>query len=39
VTTLHQLRNQGPFAPIFTPVFGADSPTDAWLTSHTPAPA
>ena len=39
VTTLRQLREQGPFAPIFTPVFGPESPTDAWLTARTPVPA
>lgn len=31
VTTLDQLRDQGPFAPIFTPVLGTDHPTDALL--------
>ncbi|MFE1557440.1 replication-relaxation family protein [Streptomyces sp. NPDC058734] len=31
VTTLDQLRNHGPFDPIFTPVLGAAEPADAWL--------
>ncbi|MEU5109657.1 replication-relaxation family protein [Streptomyces sp. NPDC021354] len=31
VTTLDQLREQGPFAPVFTPVLGSPEPTDAWL--------
>ncbi|WP_330481447.1 replication-relaxation family protein [Streptomyces sp. NBC_00724] len=31
VTTLDQLQHHGPFAPIFTPVLGADEPNDAWL--------
>ncbi|NUK50090.1 replication-relaxation family protein [Streptomyces lunaelactis] len=31
VTTLDQLREQGPFAPIFTPVIGSAHLTDAWL--------
>ncbi|MEU4498116.1 replication-relaxation family protein [Streptomyces sp. NPDC023998] len=31
VTTLGQLREQGPFAPIFTPVLGSAHLTDAWL--------
>lgn len=42
VTTLDQLREHGPFAPVFTPVLGPDGPTDAWLrTAHpaTPLPA
>ncbi|MFI0742359.1 replication-relaxation family protein [Streptomyces sp. NPDC021100] len=31
VTTLEDLRADGPFAPIFTPVLGPATPTDAWL--------
>jgi len=31
VTTLDQLRDTGPFAPIFTPVLGTAGLTDAWL--------
>ncbi|WP_328665393.1 replication-relaxation family protein [Streptomyces sp. NBC_00322] len=31
VTTLGQLREQGPFAPIFTRVLGSVDRTDAWL--------
>ncbi|MFH8736818.1 replication-relaxation family protein [Streptomyces sp. NPDC017964] len=31
VTTLSQLQQQGPFAPIFAPVLGPAEPTDAWL--------
>ncbi|MFE5108359.1 replication-relaxation family protein [Streptomyces sp. NPDC056663] len=31
VTTLDHLQHHGPFAPIFTPVLGADEPSDAWL--------
>lgn len=31
VTTLDQLREQGPFAPIFAPVLGTAHLTDAWL--------
>jgi len=31
VTTLDQLRGQGPFAPIFTPVLGPAEHADAWL--------
>ncbi|MFE1776392.1 replication-relaxation family protein [Streptomyces sp. NPDC059008] len=36
VTTLDELRERGPFAPIFTPVLGPATPTDIWLTT-TPA--
>lgn len=31
VTTLDQLRELGPFSPIFTPVLGEQHVTDAWL--------
>ncbi|GAB2734465.1 hypothetical protein [Kitasatospora kifunensis] len=31
-TTLDQLREHGPFDPIFTPVLGPDHLVDAWLT-------
>ncbi|MFE4922346.1 hypothetical protein [Streptomyces sp. NPDC056661] len=31
VTTLDQLQHRGPFGPVFTPVLGANEPTDAWL--------
>ncbi|MFE7708805.1 replication-relaxation family protein [Streptomyces sp. NPDC057486] len=31
VTTLGELRDQGPFEPIFTPVLGPVDHTDAWL--------
>lgn len=31
-TTLTQLQTEGPFAPIFTPLFGGREPTDARLT-------
>ncbi|MCY0945632.1 replication-relaxation family protein [Streptomyces antarcticus] len=31
VTTLDQLRDRGPFEPIFTPVLGGAEPADAWL--------
>ncbi|GAA3372121.1 replication-relaxation family protein [Streptomyces antimycoticus] len=31
VTLLDQLREHGPFTPIFTPVLGPADPTDAWL--------
>ncbi|MFD8110260.1 replication-relaxation family protein [Streptomyces microflavus] len=31
ITTLSQLRNRGPFEPIFTPILGPADPTDAWL--------
>lgn len=34
VTTLDQLRDRGPFAPIFTPVLGPAGPADAWLRAH-----
>ncbi|EPH45356.1 replication-relaxation family protein [Streptomyces aurantiacus] len=37
VTTLGQLQRHGPFAPVFTPVLGAATPTEAWL--RPPAPA
>ncbi|MER6610788.1 replication-relaxation family protein [Streptomyces sp. NPDC000927] len=37
VTTLNQLRNHGPFEPIFTPVLGAAEPVDAWLKPPTAA--
>ncbi|GAB2711638.1 replication-relaxation family protein [Kitasatospora kifunensis] len=30
-TTLDQLREHGPFAPIFTPILGPHHPVDAWL--------
>ncbi|MFE5717836.1 hypothetical protein ACFQ7P_05080, partial [Streptomyces erythrochromogenes] len=39
VTTLAQLRTQGPFQPIFTPVLGAGQPVDAWLRSSMTAAA
>ncbi|MFE4873471.1 replication-relaxation family protein [Streptomyces sp. NPDC056682] len=35
-TTLDQLTEHGPFAPVFTPILGPAEPTDAWLR---PAPA
>lgn len=36
VTTLELLKNEGPFAPIFTPVLGSTpEPTDAWLQPQT----
>ncbi|MFD9517919.1 replication-relaxation family protein [Streptomyces sp. NPDC059979] len=31
VTTLDQLREHGPFKPIFTPALGSANPLDAWL--------
>ncbi|WP_331719882.1 replication-relaxation family protein (plasmid) [Streptomyces sp. NBC_01023] len=31
VTTLDQLRDRGPFAPVFTPVLGSPDLSDAWL--------
>ncbi|MGW6571900.1 replication-relaxation family protein [Streptomyces sp. NPDC054945] len=31
VTTLDQLRNHGPFEPVFTPVLGPAEPVDAWI--------
>ncbi|WP_327249855.1 replication-relaxation family protein [Streptomyces sp. NBC_01320] len=31
VTTLEELRDRGPFEPIFTPVLGPADHTDAWL--------
>lgn len=40
VTTLDQLHDQGPFAPIFTPVLGPLGPadhSDAWLRASTTA--
>jgi len=33
-TTLDQLREHGPFAPIFTPILGPADPVDAWLRPH-----
>ncbi|MEV4616793.1 replication-relaxation family protein [Kitasatospora sp. NPDC049258] len=38
-TTLDQLTERGPFAPVFTPVLGDAAPADAWLRPqpHTPA--
>ncbi|MEW1913814.1 replication-relaxation family protein [Kitasatospora sp. NPDC085895] len=39
VTTLDQLRDRGPFAPIFTPVLGAAEPVDAWLRTSAAAAA
>ncbi|MGP4003634.1 replication-relaxation family protein [Streptomyces sp. 8N706] len=30
-TTLEQLRNRGPFEPVFTPVLGPAHPMDSWL--------
>ncbi|MDX3488343.1 replication-relaxation family protein [Streptomyces sp. ID05-18] len=38
VTTLDQLRNHGPFDPIFTPVLGPPEATDAWLRPAGTAP-
>lgn len=35
VTTLDQLRAEGPFAPIFTPALGTADVTDAWLRPQT----
>lgn len=35
--TLDELRDQGPFAPIVTPVLGPATPTDIWLTPTTTA--
>ncbi|AEM88715.1 replication-relaxation family protein [Streptomyces violaceusniger] len=37
VTTLDQLHDQGPFAPIVTPVLGPAEHTDAWLRLSTAA--
>ncbi|MFC9608002.1 replication-relaxation family protein [Streptomyces niveus] len=37
VTTLAQLRAQGPFAPVFTPVLGPAEQADAWLRTHASA--
>ncbi|MFI1177560.1 replication-relaxation family protein [Streptomyces melanogenes] len=36
VTTLDQLREDGPFQPVFTPILGPAEPTDAWLRPTTP---
>ncbi|MDH6115657.1 DNA-binding HxlR family transcriptional regulator [Kitasatospora sp. MAP12-15] len=38
-TTLDQLRERGPFAPIFNPVLSADGPVDAWLRPQAATPA
>ncbi|UQA97534.1 replication-relaxation family protein [Streptomyces halobius] len=38
ITTLDELRDRGPFAPIVTPVLGPATPTDVWL-APTTAPA
>ncbi|MFJ2191657.1 replication-relaxation family protein [Kitasatospora sp. NPDC087861] len=37
-TTLDRLRQDGPFAPVFTPLLGPADPVDAWLRPG-PAPA
>ncbi|PNE37447.1 MULTISPECIES: hypothetical protein [Streptomyces] len=34
VTTLDQLREQGRFACIFTPILGPATPTDIWLSPN-----
>lgn len=34
VTTLDALSDQGPFAPVFTPVLGPSHLSDAWLRPH-----
>lgn len=39
VTTLDQLRAQGPFEPVFTPVLGTAEPVDAWLRASVDAAA
>ncbi|MFD9575333.1 replication-relaxation family protein [Streptomyces sp. NPDC059982] len=39
VTTLDQLRNHGPFEPVFTPVLGPADPVDAWIRSTIAAAA
>ncbi|MFJ5680312.1 replication-relaxation family protein [Streptomyces sp. NPDC093097] len=39
VTTLDQLTDQGPWAPIFTSVLGPPTPTDLWLTTTNHATA
>ncbi|MFG2667602.1 replication-relaxation family protein [Streptomyces sp. NPDC048387] len=39
VTTLDQLRDRGPFEPVFTPVLGPAEPVDAWIRSAVAAAA
>ncbi|MFE3939272.1 hypothetical protein ACFXPJ_37345 [Streptomyces goshikiensis] len=39
VITLEQLRNHGPFEPVFTPILGPAEPVDAWIRSSVAAAA